>query len=119
MSDAQPSEEEVVEAVYAFAAEQMQNGASEEEIVSMLEGEGLDQEAARKVVENLTSMRSEALRSSGTKNMIYGALWCVGGIAVTVATYNAATSGGTYVVAWGAILFGAIQFIRGFMQSGA
>ena len=48
--------------------------------------------------------------------MFRGALWCGGGILVTVVTYLAAENspgGGTYVVAWGAILFGAIQFFRG------
>ncbi len=45
--------------------------------------------------------------------MVFGALWCIGGIVVTVVTYSAAASGGTYVVAWGAIVFGAIQFFRG------
>ena len=30
----------------------------------------------------------------------------------------AATGGGKYVVAWGAIVFGAIQFFRGLIQSG-
>ncbi len=49
--------------------------------------------------------------------MIFGALWCVGGIVVTVATYRAASGGGAFVVAWGAILFGAIQFFRGLIQA--
>jgi hypothetical protein len=44
---------------------------------------------------------------------LYGGLWCVGGIIVTAVTYSAASGGGSYVVAWGAILFGAIQFFRG------
>ena len=55
--------------------------------------------------------------SPGKKNMLYGALWCIGGIVVTAATYDAAEPGGAYVVAWGAIVFGAIQFFRGLMQS--
>ena len=53
---------------------------------------------------------------SGKKNMIYGALWCIGGIVVTAVTYSAASGGGTYIVAWGAIIFGAIQFFYGLMQ---
>ena len=46
-----------------------------------------------------------------------GALWCVGGIVVTAVTYQVASGGGTYVVAWGAILFGAIQALRGLYRS--
>jgi hypothetical protein len=52
------------------------------------------------------------------KNMLYGALWCIGGIVVTAATYSSAEGGGRYVVAWGAIIFGAIQFFRGLAQLG-
>ncbi len=112
MSEEQPSEEEVVEAVYAFAAEQMKDGASGPEVEAMLVERGLDEEAAASVVEDLSRMRSEALRSAGKRNMRYGALWCIVGTVVTIATYSAASGGGTYVVAWGAIGFGAIQFFR-------
>jgi hypothetical protein len=50
------------------------------------------------------------------KRMFSGALWCVGGILVTLITYFSAASspsGGTYIVAWGAIVFGALQFFQG------
>jgi hypothetical protein len=50
------------------------------------------------------------------KNMISGVLWCIGGIIVTTATMSAASEGGTYIIAWGAILFGAVQFIQGVYQ---
>jgi hypothetical protein len=56
---------------------------------------------------------------SGMRNMVVGGLWCVGGIVVTAVTYSAAASsptGGRYFVAWGAIVFGAIQFFKGLFQ---
>jgi hypothetical protein len=55
---------------------------------------------------------------AGSRNMIFGALWCFGGIVVTALTLSAAsaTGGGMYVVAWGAILFGVAQFFRGVIQ---
>ena len=51
------------------------------------------------------------------RNMLVGGLWCAGGIIVTGFTYAAASGrgGGSYVVAWGAIVFGAIQFFRGLL----
>lgn len=52
----------------------------------------------------------------GKKNMLYGALWFIGGVVVTVGTLSAASGGGTYIVAWGAILFGGIQFVQGLIQ---
>jgi hypothetical protein len=42
--------------------------------------------------------------------MLDGALWCGGGILVTFVTYS---MGGPYIIAWGAIIVGAIQFFRG------
>ena len=57
------------------------------------------------------------MNEQAKKNMIYGALWAVGGTVLTLWTYSSASSGGgRYVVAWGAIIFGAIQFFRGLSQ---
>ncbi len=35
------------------------------------------------------------------------------GILVTLVTYSAAAPGGTYVIAWGAIAWGAVEFFQG------
>ena len=37
-------------------------------------------------------------------------------IIVTVATLEAASSGRTYIIAWGAILYGVVQLIQGIYQ---
>src|SRR5262245_46867146 len=115
-----PSTEEAVQYIYQFAAELMGQNVPEREIERQLVGKGLDAESASIVVRNLRDVQTDAVRSAGKKNMIYGALWCVGGTLVTVITYASAASsptGGSYVVAWGAIVFGAIQFFRGLSQS--
>ncbi len=117
MSDRELSDEEAIEALYAYTAERMANGNSEHEIQRLLVEKGLDTETAGAIVANVAELRTEAIRDAAKKNMIYGALWCIGGIAVTAATYDAASGGGSYVVAWGAILFGGIQFVRGLAQS--
>ena len=111
-----PSEEQHIKAVYAFADAQIRNGAYPREVQSMLVEKGLDHESARTVVSNLTRLRSEAIRKEANKNMGYGALWCIGGIVVTVGTYSAASGDGRFMIAWGAILFGGIQFFRGLSQ---
>ena len=49
------------------------------------------------------------------RNMIVGGAWCGGGIAVTAITYMNASGGGTYVVTWGAIIFGGYQFLKGLL----
>ena len=117
MSVQEPTEQEIVDAVYGFAAEQMKNGVPPQQIKSLLVERGLDQDSAAVVVSNLSEMRAKAVREAGNSDMLYGALWCIGGIVVTVATMSAASGGGTYVVAWGAIVFGGIQFFRGLTSS--
>ena len=58
--------------------------------------------------------------SVAQKQMRQGAFWCIGGLLVTFITFSMASgpSGGPYVVTWGAIIYGAAQFIRGFMARG-
>jgi len=54
--------------------------------------------------------------ASAEKQMISGALWCVGGLFVTIYTFVSAVNspvGGVYIVTWGAIVFGARQYFRG------
>jgi hypothetical protein len=57
--------------------------------------------------------RAAAVLGAAQRNMWVGGAWCAGGVAVTAYTYTAASGGGTYVVAWGAIIFGGWQFVRG------
>ncbi|HUA62091.1 MAG TPA: hypothetical protein VML19_25260 [Verrucomicrobiae bacterium] len=59
----------------------------------------------------------EVTRKAALKNLTAGALWCVGGLIVTIATYAAASDGGgTYFIMWGPVIFGAIQFFKGLGQ---
>ena len=54
--------------------------------------------------------------AAADKRVPYGALWCIGGILVTLFSYVSAASspyGGTYIVAWGAIVFGALRVFQG------
>lgn len=53
------------------------------------------------------------MSTPGVGNMVVGGLICVVGIGITLATYSAASGGGRYVVAWGAIVVGAIVFAAG------
>lgn len=52
------------------------------------------------------------------RDIIVGALWCVGGIVVTAVTYSAASEGGgTYLICWGPVIFGGFQFLRGLFRA--
>src|SRR5712692_7157482 len=105
--------------LYSFAGQQMRNGVAPEVIEKSLIERGMGAQAAATVVNNLAQAKAKALKDAGRKNMLYGAMWCIGGIVVTALSYRAAANsgGGRYVLAWGAILFGGIQFFRGMIQS--
>jgi hypothetical protein len=116
--DPKPKPERVEADAYSLAAEQMLNGVAPSRIEKVLTERGLDAEAAATVVGKLEQTRAGAARQAGKRNMLFGASWCIGGIVVTAITYEAASqSGGTYVIAWGAIVFGGIQFLHGLFQS--
>ena len=117
MQSSNTAEQDVVEQIYHFAAELMQRGSSDRDVTSKLVAQGLDAEVAGIVVRNLRHGKSKVIRQAGQRNMLYGTLWWVGGIIVTALTYEAAKEGGSYIVAWGAVVFGAIQFFRGLLQA--
>lgn len=52
-------------------------------------------------------------RDKAKSDVIQGLFWMIGGIIFTGVTYAIADAGGTYFVAWGAVIFGGIQFLRG------
>jgi hypothetical protein len=107
-----------VEEVYEVARKYIKSGASAQEVQSLLAGRGVNPQAAASVVKNVIQMRSESKGpgGAGVKHMMVGGLVCLVGTAATVMSYMAASSGGTYVVAWGAIVFGAIQFCYGLVD---
>ncbi len=114
----EPDPEPAVESVYSVAAEQMSRGVDASGIEKLLTQRGLDADAAATVVSNLEQMKSRAHREKGQKMMMYGAFCGIAGIVVTTLTYSMAASagGGSFVVAWGAIIFGGIEFLRGFVE---
>ncbi|MGC4103782.1 hypothetical protein [Ferruginibacter sp.] len=112
-------QQEAVNQLYNYAANMMvtQNKTAWETRQSLVE-QGLNENAAQTVVDNIDDQIKAAKRKRGNKDMLYGGLWCAGGTIITIATYSAASEGGGhYVVAWGAIIFGAIQFFRGVANS--
>lgn len=110
-------QQEIVNQIYGFTADMLYNQKkSIEETKAALIENGLRAEDADVVIANLQNQYKQEKREAGNKNMLYGALWCVGGLLVTILTYSAASDGGTYVVAWGAVIFGAIQFFKGVFQ---
>jgi len=98
--------QETVNQVYEYAANQLVNGGrSAAEVEQLLQDRGLDAASAGIVVSNLQAQIKDAKNSQAKKDMLYGALWCVGGTALTIADVG--------FIFWGAIIFGGIQFFKG------
>ena len=61
--------------------------------------------------------KDKVTKQTGINNMLVGGAFFVVGLVVTIGSYAAASNaGGTYYLCWGAIIFGAIQFIQGLIQ---
>ena len=116
--EVQKSIDELSDAVVTKLAD----GKSKETIVKELVQQDWPEDSANQFVDNIEQAINDIdesaedrkeLASECARHMVYGVLWAVGGTLVTVATYEAASEGETYVVAWGAILFGIFDFFRG------
>ena len=96
------TEEEIINQVYDFTANLLfEQKYGKQSAISELVDNGIDAEVAEVIVENLLSSRDKRAKN----NMIYGALWCIGGSIATAADLG--------YIFWGAIVFGAVQFFRG------
>jgi hypothetical protein len=128
----------VVAALFAYADGQLGTGKSPKDVEQDLLSKGMEQEAASSVVEKIVTERQRqadqrtrlvaqreraraayrrrvaALRAEAAqRGMTIGAIICLAGVCVTLVSYSATWGGGIYVVAWGAILFGMVRFLRG------
>jgi hypothetical protein len=111
---------------YEYAADQMTQGVPRWQIEQSLVHQGLDPAVARMVLRDLVKMRrdcapgqagEEVEGRSGPALMLTGAAWCIGGILVTGVTMMASSFSGFYIVAWGAILFGGLEFLWGLLRT--
>jgi hypothetical protein len=106
MENQQANPQAAVNELYNFAANLMVNEKKKtSEVQTALVGKGLSESAAFTIVHNLQVEIKNARKDAGRKDMIYGALWCIGGTIATIANIG--------FIFWGAILFGGIQLIKG------
>lgn len=110
-------EEQAAQEIYNYAANGLiQQQRTAYEVTEDLVAKGLSRENAELVVHHIEEQADKARKAKAKKDMLYGGLWCAGGTVVTVASMNAASGGGSYVITWGAILFGGMQFVRGLVN---
>lgn len=69
---------------------------------------------------NVPAHGESAHVSRGARQLKIGAVFLVVGILITAVTYgnaSASTGGGTYIIAYGPIVFGIISIVRGLANS--
>lgn len=64
--------------------------------------------------QTVTDQQRQIWRAKGKRSVAFGAIWLVAGILITVITYQAASGGGVYFVAYGPMIFGVYRLILGF-----
>lgn len=112
-------QEEAIKTLMAFTAQLMAKKTPKSKIQTALRQQGASQEVADEIIRVVGNARREAKRKQGKEEMKRG-FWVVGvGLLITVITYGiaAGSGGGTYILAWGAILVGALYILQGFFKS--
>ncbi|MFT3893381.1 MAG: hypothetical protein QM730_17270 [Anaerolineales bacterium] len=96
--------------LFRFAAQELAKKQSSKNVVQKLIAQGVSPATAEQVVIETKKAFAERHR----KRMIRGLLWTIGGIVVTCGTFAFADKlGGGYVLFWGAIAYGLIDFVAG------
>ena len=106
METKESENQQAVDQIYDYTANLLvKENKSPSEVKKALMEEGIEEESSSVIVDiNEIEKKSQAI-----KDMQYGALWCVGGIVMTVADVG--------YIFWGAIVFGGYQFLKGAMNS--
>jgi hypothetical protein len=112
MENTSAATQEAANQYYYLAVSLFNEGKSGYETKNALIENGLSSDAASLIVEKIETQIHEAQQehahAQAKKDMIYGALWCVGGTILTLSHIG--------FIFWGAILFGGIQFFRGLIN---
>lgn len=119
-------EQNAIEPLAQYVVQNLEKGNNKGGITKELVKLGWPKETAAQFIDNIeeelkrraeeykkTPEGRQAMAAQYKRHMLYGILWVVGGTAVTIATYEAASEGGFFIIAWGAIIFGIVDFFRG------
>jgi DNA-binding transcriptional regulator YhcF (GntR family) len=110
------SDEKYSEALWNYIIEKKENDTSEKEILDGLFERGLDEDSAKKMLSETEDKVTQLVSHYDTQIIIGGLSFCLG-VFITLITFSQAKiNGGIYVVAWGAIVFGALRFFKAIPQ---
>jgi hypothetical protein len=118
MATTQPPDPQAPEDGQRFAAAMLDAGLSEAQVIARLVESGMDEHMATTVVRYVASTRAKAQPDVDKGAMLRGMLWFLGGTLVSAGAYLLAAPGQGCFVAWGAVIFGFIQFVRAWAGAG-
>ena len=99
-------DQEIIDKIYEIATHSLiKEKNTPTETIDELIRNGIDSETAEQVVSHIQSEINTAQKKRNKKDLIIGALFCVGGILGTL-------SDSGYIF-WGAIVFGGFQVLKG------
>lgn len=105
------NQEEIICQIYNYAMNLLVNAEkTPQEVKIRLVEKGLAEQDAEIIVTNIVR---QIRNIKANKDILYGTLWCFGGLLVTWLSYELASENGSYIAFYGAIIFGAFQFIKG------
>ncbi|MGL4632346.1 MAG: hypothetical protein ACRCVT_14185 [Leadbetterella sp.] len=95
--------------LYNYAADLLYSGnKNSHEVKSLLIEKGLSDADAKTMINDLQSEIQIAKKKQAQKDVLWGAVWCIGGL---IGTFS-----NTGFIFWGAIVFGGIQLIKGIIN---
>lgn len=107
--------EELTDAIWQYALENKYHGASNAEIKTGLYTFDLTEDDANYIMEFL-GVRATDIADKYDNKMLRGGVVFIVGILITIGTYAAAMGGGSYLLAYGPIIFGIFDFFNGLFK---
>lgn len=100
--------------LFRFAAQELAKNQSPKTIVKKMIEQGVTPATADQIVIETQKALKKALAEKNRKRMTRGLIWTVAGIVLTCGTLAFASNlGGRYILFYGAIIYGIIDFIAG------
>jgi hypothetical protein len=107
-----PSLKDVVQAVFAHAADRMRHGGTPADIERDLVQNGLDPKVAAAVVQKLLAIRTEIMRRVTRRVMFMGIVLALGGLALFLGSWFSTQEAWQLALASTAMVLGVIQVLR-------
>jgi len=102
-----------------FIIDRASSGCSTTTIICELEDAYADDERKDYIAPFVDSVIREYIKdrkSKAKRSIIWGLVWGMGGLLATLVGYNIAQGGGTYLVFWGAIIWGGFKVFVGIVD---